>query len=267
MPPPAWLTQALAVDYDAFLPLRAAERRFGWVRPEFAAALARFPDVFACEARRVSLADTLATPAVRTEALARVAARLRDEGLVTGWRDEPYEIYAEASGEPLARIERAAVKRFGIRGRAVHLNGIVETDAGPAMWIARRSAGKSVDPGKLDNLVGGGVAAGLDAWQTLMKECREEAGLPFELARRARPRDALAFDYVVPDGLDANEVEAFDLVLPPGFAPRNEDGEVAGFERLAFDAVRERLDVPHLFTVDAALVAWTCLQRWEGAPA
>jgi hypothetical protein len=39
---------------------------------------------------------------------------------------------------------------------------------------------------------------------------------------------------------------------------------VAGFELLSFAAVRERLEVPHLFTVDAALVAWTCLQRWEG---
>ena len=267
VPPPARLTAALAVDYAAFLPLRAAERRFGWVRPEFAAVLARFPDVFACEPQRVALADALATPAARTAALARVAAQLRHEGLVTGWRDEAYEIYAEASGEPLARIERAAAKPFGIRARAVHLNGIVETDAGPAMWVARRAATKATDPGKLDNLVGGGVAAGLDAWQTLMKECREEAGLPFELARRARQRDALAFDYVVPDGLDANEVEAFDLVLGADFEPRNEDGEVAGFERLPFGAVRERLEVPHLFTVDAALVAWTCLQRWEGTSA
>jgi len=267
VPPPAWLTQALAVDYGGFLPLRAAERRFGWVRPGFAASLARFPGVFACEPERVSLAAALATPAARTAALARVAASLREEGLVTGWRDEPYEIYAEASGEPIARIERAAVKRFGIRGRAAHLNGIAETDAGPAMWIARRSAAKATDPGKLDNLVGGGVAAGLDAWQTLLKECREEAGIPFELARRARPRGALAFDYVVPDGLDSNEVEAFDLVLPPDFVPRNEDGEVAGFELVAFDAVRELLGVPDAFTVDAALVAWACLQRWEGGPA
>jgi hypothetical protein len=124
VPPPEWLTAALAVEYDAFLPLRAAERRFGWVRPEFAAVLARFGGVFVCEPRRVSLAEALATPAARTEALGRVAAQLRDEGLVTGWRDEPYEIYAETSGEPLARIERAAVKRFGIRGRAVHVNGM-----------------------------------------------------------------------------------------------------------------------------------------------
>jgi 8-oxo-dGTP pyrophosphatase MutT (NUDIX family) len=265
VPPPAWLKQALAVDYGGFLPLRAAERRFGWVRADFAARLAGFPDVFVCEPERVTLADALATSAARSGALARVAAALREEGVVAGWRDELYEVYAEASGEPIARIERAAVKRFGIRGRAAHLNGIVETDAGPAMWIARRSDSKATDPGRLDNLVGGGIAAGLDAWQTLLKECREEAGIPFELARRARPRGTLAFDYVVPDGLDSNEVETFDLVLPPAFVPRNEDGEVAGFELAPFDAVRARLDVPGAFTVDAALVAWTCLQRWEGA--
>jgi 8-oxo-dGTP pyrophosphatase MutT (NUDIX family) len=264
--PPAWLTEALAVDYAAFLPLRAAERRFGWVRPEFAQVLARFPDVFDCEPERVTLVATLATAAARTGALARVAEALRVESLIGGWRDELHEVYAEASGEPLACIERAAVKRFGIRGRAVHLNGLVQSAAGVAMWIARRSATKPNDPDKLDNLVGGGIAAGLDAWQTLLKECREEAGVPFELARRARPRESLAFDYLVPDGLDSNEVDAFDLMLPPGFAPRNEDGEVAGFELLRLDEVHERLQAPHLFTVDAALVAWACVQRWAGAP-
>jgi 8-oxo-dGTP pyrophosphatase MutT (NUDIX family) len=264
---PAWLAEALVVDYTKLLPLRAAERRFGWVDPAFAPVLARFAEVFACEAERIALADALVTPAARTRAVAGVLEVLRAEGLVVGWRDEQYEVYAEASGEPLFRIERAAVKRFGIRGRAAHLNGIVETGKGLAMWIARRSRDKTTDPGKLDNLVGGGIAAGLDAWQTLIKECREEAGIPFFVAEGARLRDTLAFDYLVPDGLDSNEVEVFDLVLPSGFAPRNEDGEVAGFELLAFEEVRERLAMPNLFTVDAALVAWNCLQRWEGAAA
>jgi 8-oxo-dGTP pyrophosphatase MutT (NUDIX family) len=159
------------------------------------------------------------------------------------------------------------VKRFGIRGRAAHLNGVVQTGQALAMWIACRSHDKATDPGKLDNLVGGGIAAGLDAWQTLIKECREEAGIPFFVAEGARLRDTLAFDYLVPEGLDSNEVEVFDLVLPSGFAPRNEDGEVAGFELLSFEEVRERLAMPNLFTVDAALVAWNCLQRWEGAAA
>lgn len=265
MATPAWLAQALAVDYTRFLPLRAGERRFGWVTPEFAAALERFPDVFQCEQQRVSLAPELASPLARTNAVARVLDVLRAEGLIDGWRDERYEVYAEASGEPLFRIERAAVKRFGIRSRAAHLNGIVDTGSGLAMWIARRSTSKATDPGKLDNFVGGGVAAETDVWQTLVKEAREEAGIPFFLVQEAQPRDTLAFDYLAPDGLDSNEVEAFDLMLPRVFEPCSEDGEVDDFELLRFPAVRERLEVPHLFTVDAALVAWTCLQRWEGA--
>jgi hypothetical protein len=265
MATPAWLAQALAVDYTRFLPVRVGELRFGWVTPEFATVLARFSDVFVCDPQRVSLASGLGTPAARTNAIARVLDSLQGEGLIDGWRDERYEVYAEASGEPLFRIERAAVRRFGIRGRAVHLNGIVDTGSGLAMWVARRSADKAIDPGKLDNLVGGGIAAELDAWQTLVKEAREEAGVPFFLLQEAQPRDTLAFDYVVPDGLDSNEVEGFDLMLPRVFEPRNEDGEVAGFELLRFPAVRERLEVPHLFSVDAALVAWTCLQRWEGS--
>lgn len=263
MATPTWLAQALAVDYTRFLPVRVGERRFGWVTPEFATTLGRFPEVFVCEPQRVSLMTELATPAARTAAVASVLEVLRAEGLVAGWRDERCEVYAEASGEPLFRIERAAVKRFGIRSRAAHLNGVVNTGHGPAMWIARRSGDKSTDPGKFDNLVGGGIAAEHDAWQTLVKECREEASIPFFLVQEARPRDTLAFDYLVPEGLDSNEIEVFDLVLPHVFEPKNEDGEVAGFELLPFAAVRERLEMPHLFTVDAALVAWTCLQRWE----
>ncbi len=43
------------------------------------------------------------------------------------------------------------------------------------MWIARRSPTKPIDPGMLDNLVGGGLAAGLTVAQTLVKEGWEEA--------------------------------------------------------------------------------------------
>lgn len=260
---PAWVLQALQVDYSRFLPLWVQERRCGWVTPEFAQTLARWPRVFECEAARVGLSPWLATPPVRTEAMAAVLEELRAEGVVTGWRDERYEVYAEASGEPLFAMERAAVKRFGVRSRATHVNGLVETDDGPAMWIARRSDTKATDPGKLDNLVGGGIAAGYDGWGTLLKECWEEAGIPPTIAHKARPRDTLRFDYVVSDGLDSNEVESFDLLLPFDFRPVNQDGEVAEFRLVALSEVRELLARPQLFTVDAALVAWSCLRRWE----
>lgn len=261
MPMPGWLSKALLVDYRKFLPIRVQEKRFGWVRPEFASVLARHPDVFRVEPERVAVVDVLDTPQQRSDAIGRVLASLRDEGLVSGWRNEDYEVFAVASGEPLFRIERAAIKRFGIRGRATHVNGLVETPHGVQMWVARRAESKQTDPGKLDNLVGGGIAWGLDAWETLIKEAREEAGVPAFLAREAKPRDTLEFDYIVADGLDSNEVEAFDLFLPSIFRPKNEDGEVAGFELLPLEEVRSRLDVPNLFTVDAALVALRCLER------
>lgn len=261
MPMPGWLSNALLVDYRRFLPIRVQEKRFGWVRPDFATVLARWPEVFRVEPERIAVLDVLDTPQQRSDAIRRVLETLRDEGLVAGWRNEDYEVFADASGEPLFRIERAAVRRFGIRGRATHVNGLVETPHGVQMWVARRAETKATDPGKLDNLVGGGIAWGLDAWETLIKECREEAGIPAFLAREAKPRDTLVFDYLAPDGLDANEVEAFDLFLPSIFRPRNEDGEVSGFELMPLDEVRSRLDVPHLFTVDAALVALRCLER------
>jgi hypothetical protein len=74
-----------------------------------------------------------------------------------------HEVYAEASVEPLARIERAAVNCLGIRGRAADFNGIVEIYRGLAMWFARRSSAQMTDPNTLDR----GVGVGAYACQTL----------------------------------------------------------------------------------------------------
>ena len=55
--------------------------------------------------------------------------------------------------------------------------------------IGRRAADKTLDPGKLDHIVAGGVPAGLTAMQTLVKEAAEEAaGRPWAAARAVRAR-------------------------------------------------------------------------------
>lgn len=260
---PHWLLNRLDVDYRRFWPLWAQERRFGWVRPEFAQVLRRWPTVFDCEEGRVTFSSWVESAHWRSQALAEVLDTLRAEGCFPAWRDERFTIYAEASGEPLLTMERGAIKHFGTRGRSSHLNALVDGADGPAMWIARRSEAKATDPGKLDNLVGGGIAEGYDAWDTLIKEAWEEAGISPPLVQSARARDTLRFDYVVPDGLDCNEVECFDLLLPADFQPVCQDGEVQSFELLSLDQVRARLMQSELFTVDAALVIWNCLRRWQ----
>lgn len=263
-PLPPWLEQALRFDASALLRFCVGEHRVGWVRPEFAQQLARWPAVFTVTPDAVAIAERLDSAAARTESIAEVLQRLREQGAVRGWRDEAFRVpprYVDGSAPELFRIERSARELFGIESHASHLNGIVRTSNGFSMWIARRSADKSVDPDLLDNMVAGGIAADSDAWTTLLKECAEEAGLPETLARSAQRRGRVRFCRNHPQGADVQCIETYDVELPGDFVPRNLDGEVAGFRLLPFDAVRREIAQPGRFTVDAALVALDCMDR------
>jgi 8-oxo-dGTP pyrophosphatase MutT (NUDIX family) len=129
------------------------------------------------------------------------------------------------------------------------------------MWIARRSAGKPIDPGMLDNLVGGGISAGSSLEETLVKEAREEAGLPAELARSAKRGGTVRILREVPEGVQSEVISVYDLVLPAGFEPKNQDGEVAEFRCLAFEEVLRLLRETEQFTLDATLVAMDYFNR------
>lgn len=109
--------------------------------------------------------------------LMRVARQWRDSGVLTGWRDENFTAH-DLDGRPCFELERAAFRAFGLQSRAVHINGLVRNaDGSWCMWVARRSPLKSVEPDKLDNLTGGGVAAGETLKAALLREGQEEAGL------------------------------------------------------------------------------------------
>src|SRR4051812_33368460 len=81
-----------AVDLAAYRRFMVAETHVGWVMPDFAVALARFPHVFHVDAETVTLQPRLDTFAARSEAVADVLAALRADGLVPGWRNELYPV-------------------------------------------------------------------------------------------------------------------------------------------------------------------------------
>src|SRR4030095_1097627 len=108
----------------------------------------------------VAFVDALDTDDRRSAALDRVARELSAAGELTAWRNERYAVGAEFGAAPWFRLERAAARYFGIHTYAAHLNGVVRCEDDILMWLARRSATKSIDPGMLDNLVGGGIASG-----------------------------------------------------------------------------------------------------------
>ena len=263
------IAAALAPPMGEMWPWIVDDRVVGALDPPRAMALARFTDVFAVGAGEIRFAPHLTDAASRTAAAASVAKALATEGCLSAWRDELYAVGSYPGGTPLFLLERAAARYFGIRTFAAHVNGTTLHDGATAMWIARRSPRKAIDPGLLDNLVGGGIAADATVAETVAKEAWEEAGLPPHVARTARHVGTLEIRRAQPDGLQLETIFVHDLDLPNDTVPTNQDGEVAEF-RLVTPDQAARLAAnesgPDVVTADASLVIADWLMRHGFVP-
>ena len=220
----ARLLHALAVPAVHYRPLLVGGTSMGLVDDDRAARLAGF-DCLRVTPGAITLDAALASCDARSAALAEIALALREEGALPAWRDELFAVAREFGAAPLLRIERGAARYFGVRTWAAHVNGVVEKEGGTRMWFARRSPMKGVDPGLLDNLVGGGIAAGFRVDHTVVKEAWEEAGIPAHIARAARAAGLLHSCKRTFDGLQRETIFVHDLALPSDFVPANQDGE------------------------------------------
>jgi 8-oxo-dGTP pyrophosphatase MutT (NUDIX family) len=261
-PMPLCLAAATAHDAGARCPFIVDGRPVGSVAREHLPVLRRWPEVLDVGGDQVRLT---AAPAQRDAALAAIHRKLRDAGLLPGWRNETFELFDPATLTPLARIERAAARFWGSLTLGAHANGYVAgADGRPtALWIARRADDKATDPGRFDNLVGGGVPAGQTAYEALLREGFEEAGLDRALTATARPGPVLRLHRDVREGRQQEWLYGFDLELPAGLVPANQDGEVAGFTLLPLADALKLASGPAM-TVDAALVTIDFLHRHGG---
>jgi 8-oxo-dGTP pyrophosphatase MutT (NUDIX family) len=191
----------------------------------------------------------------RDAALAGINAALREQGLIVAWRDETYAIVERFGAPPLALIERAAARFWGTLTFGAHANGYVADAQGRPthLWIARRAMTKATDPGKLDNLVGGGVPFGQTPQQTLVREGLEEAGLDAATMQRATPGNVVELACDIAEGFMREQIHSFDLRLPQGMTPVNQDGEVAELHLLPV-AQALALASGNDMTTDASLV-------------
>ncbi|HYZ32321.1 MAG TPA: DUF4743 domain-containing protein [Crenalkalicoccus sp.] len=219
------------------VPFRIGTAVVGRVLPRLAAALRGSPGV-------VASADGLAAEAegleAASEALGRAAKALEGQGLCR-LRGEPFDVRAAPGAPVLALLDRGALPAFGIISEGVHVNGLVRRAEGLHVWVGWRSRDKEVAPGKLDNLIAGGIAAGMDAMATLLKEAEEEASVPEALARQARPVSEVSYVMEVPQGLRRDLLHLYDLDLPEGFVPWPNDDEVERFELWPAARVLERV--------------------------
>lgn len=244
-----------------YLPFRVDGKRLGCIERRLVETLRAFENVFSVFADGVDLASDLVGFEDRTRAVAGVLEALRNEGLIAGWRDEPYPVAATFSSPPLFVVERAAVPLLGVKGYGVHVNGYVVDGSAVKMWVGRRSLTKPTGPGKLDQVVAGGQPAGISLADNLIKECAEEAAIPAAIAARAVPVGTVSYLTERPEGLRDDVLFNYDLELPSDFQPINADGEVAEFYLWPMERVIETLERSDEFKFNSGLVVIDFLVR------
>ena len=219
-------------------------------------ALREWPDAFEWKttADGSPRALVLRLPARERDArLAQIHARLRDDGLIVAWRDEPYPLRDRSGGEH-GTIERAASRFWGTLTLGAHCNGYVADASGEPthLWIARRSGTKATDPGRLDNVIGCGVPLGQSPREAIVREGWEEAGLVPDQMTTLRVGGLVDLECDIPEGRRHERLHVFDLAFPAGLVPRNVDGEVAEHRLMPVAEALARAAAGEL-TTDAAL--------------
>ena len=235
------------------MPLWAGEHRIGWLRRDNAEVLAKHRDVFAVGDDSAKLLATGDAECVSLTVDGVVDA-LVAERRVPKWRNETFDVAPRWGAPPILRLDRGAVPFFGVRAYGVHLNGYRRDGDRYSLWIGKRASNKQVAPGKLDNMVAGGIGNGYGAAATLAKEAEEEAAITGELIARAAPVGALTYRMETNLGIRDDVMFVYDLEVPANFQPRNDDGEIAGFELMPLSDILERIRTTMDFKFNVNLV-------------
>ncbi|KAF8688682.1 hypothetical protein RHS03_09664, partial [Rhizoctonia solani] len=195
------------------------------------------------QVKAIAFDDRLSTAEERSEAIERASMEWREQGLFAGviggrqWRNEQYTVYvhpfrnAGLGGEVAFELERSACQLFGF-----------------VTW-----------PGFLDNSVAGGIPVGMSPFESMVKECEEEASLTEDVARKhLKSVGAVSYFFQNSRGNLQPEVEyVYDMLCPsandPAFVPKPLDGEVESFELMNWEAVIEKMKAGE-FKRNSALV-------------
>ncbi len=214
------------------------DQPIGWIRPAVVPHLMARWSAFQIEGAEVKLHLPQADPAAVTDGLMRLVADLVVDGLVPRQLNELYPL-GPSRREPVGLIDRGAVALFGIHAYGQHLNGYLRRGRQLWMWIGERARDRHHEPGKLDQLVAGGLPFGISLHANLLKECHEEAGIPAELAAQAVAVGSINYCVETEAGLKIDTMFHYDLELPESFTPHCTDGEVERFHLLPLEEVAE----------------------------
>jgi 8-oxo-dGTP pyrophosphatase MutT (NUDIX family) len=236
-----------------WLQWRSDDLPLGWLSPERAAWLAhQLPDCSLLSNTVVWHAVNSET-AERSEQLQAALLKARDQGLLTGWRNERFNFWNADCNTPdpqnpaLLDVERSGFRWLGMLSHAVHVNGFLPNGR---LWCGRRAFSKATDPGLLDNVTAGGLPSGESVLSCLQRELAEEAGLFSLQGHLLQAAGSVRTSRLEPQGWHDESVHVFNLTFVDPFEPVNQDGEVAEFLCLSAPQVLAKMQAGE-FTVDA----------------
>jgi 8-oxo-dGTP pyrophosphatase MutT (NUDIX family) len=208
----------------------------------------------------------------RSKAVATTLAAMRQLGhfkVLNKWRDELYAVYGKGK-ELLFNVERSASPLFGVVTYGIHLTAYTRNkDSGEIkIWTPRRARTKQTYGGMLDNAVAGGIASGESPFESLVRECGEEASLPESLVReKARAAGTVTYYYIRDEraGGETNLMQPecqyiYDLELPEDTIPKPGDDEVEEFYLWSIEEVKQAMQNGE-FKPNCALVVLDFLIR------
>lgn len=245
-----------------FVPLRVDGLTTGRVRPAFAEELLSFEGVFEGDPTEgLSLHNGITGFEERTAALSDVADGLAAMGVVPPPLNEAYPVTRGSRDEAIFLVDRGMASWLGIRTFGQHLNGYVRRGDDLMMWVGQRARDRRIFPGRLDQLVAGGLPHGISLEDNLAKECYEEAGIGSDLAGRAHYVGSVTYFAQTEKGAKPDQLLCYDLELPEDFEPRCTDGEVEAFHLKPLEEVMEIVRSTDDFKPNCSLVILDFLIR------
>jgi 8-oxo-dGTP pyrophosphatase MutT (NUDIX family) len=230
-----------AASISTYYELRVANHDYalGYMLPSVAEVFRGIPHWSIDDDERILTLTEGNDAASRSAAVQTTFLALRTTGhfkVLDKWRDELYPVYGREK-ELLFNVERAASPLLGVVTYGVHLTAYTKKDGKLKIWIPRRARSKQTYGGLLDNAVAGGIASGESAFESLVRECREEASLEVELVRSTVKTCGCVTYFFIRDERAGGETKllqpeceyVYDLELPEDVIPKPGDNEVEEF--------------------------------------
>lgn len=264
--------EAYLAHIKTYYQLRVAGHDYalGYMLPAVVDVFGREPGWEVDEDARILRLVAGASAPERSRVVAATLQAVRQSGcfqVLNKWRNELYAVYGRDKAL-LFNVERSASPLFGVVSYGVHLTAFTRHDGEMKIWTPRRARSKQTYGGMLDNAVAGGIASGESPFESLVRECAEEASLPEELVReRVKPCGTVTYCYIR-DERAGGEIDllqpevqyVYDLELPETTILKPGDDEVEEFYLWSVQEVQEALARGE-FKPNCSLVALDFLVR------